>query len=138
MNRTIGQVLRHNLRSSSTSSGLRGQQQPTKVMPMKHSYPKIDPMTLVGSDLNAMVGEIHQELQDELKNDSQLGDMAKYYFDGKGKAVRPVIAMTVGHAFNVHCGVPEDSDIYAKQRKVSIISEMIHTASLVHDDILDR
>ena len=52
--------------------------------------------------------------------------------------MRPVIAMTVGHAFNVHCGIPEDSDVYAKQRKVSIISEMIHTASLVHDDILDR
>jgi decaprenyl-diphosphate synthase subunit 1 len=62
----------------------------------------------------------------------------RYYFDGQGKAVRPVIAMTVGHAFNLHCGVPENSDIYAKQRKVAIISEMIHTASLVHDDILDR
>ena len=65
-------------------------------------------------------------------------DFCRYYFDGQGKAVRPVIAMTVGHAFNVHCGIPEDSDVFAKQRKVSIISEMIHTASLVHDDILDR
>ena len=52
--------------------------------------------------------------------------------------MRPVIAMTVGHAFNVHCGVPETSDIFAKQRKVAIVSEMIHTASLCHDDILDR
>ena len=46
--------------------------------------------------------------------------------------------MTIGHAFNVHCGVPENSDIFSKQRKVAIVSEMIHTASLVHDDILDR
>ena len=62
----------------------------------------------------------------------------RYYFDGQGKAVRPVIAMTVGHAFNVHCGVPEDSEVFMKQRKVSIISEMIHTASLLHDDVLDK
>ena len=46
--------------------------------------------------------------------------------------------MTIGHAYNIHCGVPENSKVYSDQRKVSIISEMIHTASLVHDDILDK
>ena len=65
-------------------------------------------------------------------------EFSRYYFDGQGKAIRPVIALSVGHAFNAHCGVPEDSDIFSKQRKVSIISEMIHTASLLHDDILDK
>ena len=62
--------------------------------------------------------------------------MAKYYFDGAGKGLRPVIAMCVGHAFNIHTGrvgKPEEG-----QRMVAIISEMIHTASLVHDDILDH
>jgi len=135
--RQLFHVLRQELRSSSTSSGLRGQHQPGKV-PVLHQYPKIDPMTLVGHDLSQMVGEIHQELDDELKSDIELGQMAQYYFDGEGKGVRPIIAMTVGHAFNVHCGVPESSDIFAKQRKVAIVSEMIHTASLCHDDILDR
>jgi len=135
--RQLFNVLRQELRSSSTSSGLRGQHQPGKV-PVLHQYPKIDPMTLVGHDLSQMVGEIHQELDDELKSDIELGQMAQYYFDGEGKGVRPIIAMTVGHAFNVHCGVPETSDIFAKQRKVAIVSEMIHTASLCHDDILDR
>jgi len=135
--RQLFNVLRQELRSSSTSSGLRGQHQPGKV-PVLHQYPKIDPMTLVGHDLSQMVGEIHQELEDELKSDIELGQMAQYYFDGEGKGVRPIIAMTVGHAFNVHCGVPETSDIFAKQRKVAIVSEMIHTASLCHDDILDR
>ena len=28
--------------------------------------------------------------------------------------------------------------VLTKQRKVALISEMIHTASLVHDDILDH
>lgn len=139
--RQLFNILRQELRSSrssSTSTGLRGQHQPTKVMPVLHQYPKIDPMSLVGHDLSQMVGEIHQELDDELKSDIELGQMAQYYFDGEGKGVRPVIAMTIGHAFNVHCGVSESSDIFAKQRKVAIVSEMIHTASLCHDDILDR
>merc|ERR1712241_1539017 len=136
--RQVFNILRQNLRPSSTSTGVRGQHQPTKVMPVLHQYPKIDAMSLVGPELDEMVGEIHKDLDEELKNDIELGQMAKYYFDGQGKSIRPVIAMTIGHAFNVHCGVPEDSDIFSKQRKVAIVSEMIHTASLVHDDILDR
>ena len=70
----------------------------------------------------------------------------RYYFDGQGKAIRPVIALTVGHAFNHHFATLDDintnsrefSNLQRKQRQVSIISEMIHTASLVHDDILDK
>jgi hypothetical protein len=62
----------------------------------------------------------------------------RYYFDGHGKAVRPVIAMTLGHAVNHHFGIGDNVDIVRKQRKVAIISEMIHTASLVHDDVLGR
>ena len=55
--------------------------------------------------------------------------------------------MTLAHAFNQHFehfnGSPQISpqeflNLQRKQRQVSIISEMIHTASLVHDDILDK
>ena len=96
----------------------------------------IDPFHLVDGDLKTMFEEIHQELDEELYYDSELREMSKYYFDGKGKAVRPVIAMCVGHAFNQHMGTFKEN--VCNQRKVAIISEMIHTASLVHDDILDH
>merc|ERR550519_1079942 len=50
--------------------------------------------------------------------------------------------MCVGHAFNEHVAKlkenPRKSKTIENQRKVAIISEMIHTASLVHDDILDH
>lgn len=57
-----------------------------------------------------------------------------------------MIALTIGHAFNLHfCSLDninerslEFQTLQRKQRQVSIISEMIHTASLVHDDILDK
>lgn len=135
--RQLLNLVRQELRSSSTSSGLSGQHQPGKVLPVKHQYPKIDPMSLVGHELSLTFANGRKELDDELKSDIELGEMAQYYFSGEGKGMRPVIAMCVGHAFNVHCGVPEGSDVLEKQRKVSIVSEMIHTASLCHDDILD-
>ena len=68
----------------------------------------------------------------------------RYYFDGQGKAIRPVIAMTLAHAFNQDFqkrGDLEERKLEAllwKQRRGAIISEMIHTASLVHDDVLDK
>merc|ERR1711992_274899 len=83
-----------------------------------------------------MFKDIHDELDLELLHNSELGEMSKYYFDGKGKAVRPVIAMCVGHAFNHHMGMFGEN--VKHQRKVALISEMIHTASLVHDDVLDH
>ena len=108
----------------------------TNLAPGKIGLVDFDPFLLVEGDLKTMFKEIHQELDMELIHDSELGEMSKYYFDGKGKAVRPVIAMCVGHAFNQHMGMFGEN--VKHQRKVAIISEMIHTASLVHDDILDH
>ena len=72
--RILTSLLKQSSRSSSTSKGLRGQQQPTSKAVQ---YPKVDALTLVSEDLNAMVGEIHDELQKELKSDIELGKMAK-------------------------------------------------------------
>ena len=75
--RQVFNLLRQNLRPSSTSTGVRGQHQPTKVMPVLHQYPKIDAMALVGPELNEMFGEIKKDLDEELKNDIELGKIAK-------------------------------------------------------------
>lgn len=96
-------------------------------------------MELVGPELHDMFTEIHSELDKEIHhNQAELSDLAKYYFDGKGKAIRPVIAMTLAHAFNHSQGVGSDESLLWKQRRGAIISEMIHTASLLHDDVLDK
>ena len=47
--------------------------------------------------------------------------------------------MCVGHMCNHHSGDQVDnSEVARRQRSVAMVSEMIHTASLVHDDILDH
>jgi len=98
-------------------------------------------MELVGPELHDMFIEIHSELDKEIHHkQDELAELAKYYFDGQGKAIRPVIAMTLAHAFNQnnHGTADGDPSLLWKQRRVAVISEMIHTASLVHDDVLDK
>jgi len=97
-----------------------------------------DPFQLTEKELSSLVSDIHQELDHEILQDSDMREMSKYYFDGKGKAIRPVIALCLGHAFNHHTGVTSDLEVVKNQRRVAVISEMIHTASLIHDDVVDH
>ena len=53
--------------------------------------------------------------------------------------MRPCIALCVGQLSNYHMGnMEEQGDTARRQKMVAIVSEMIHTVSLVHDDILDH
>ena len=53
--------------------------------------------------------------------------------------MRPCIAMCVGHMANTHQDEGgEHREKEVRQRSIAVVSEMIHTASLVHDDILDH
>merc|ERR1719167_1169524 len=81
--------------------------------------------------------DIHSQLERDLVLDTELGELSRYYFDGGGKLLRPCIAMCVGHMANTH-HQGRDRDTITKQRDVAMVAEMIHTASLVHDDILDH
>ncbi|KAE9414050.1 hypothetical protein Angca_006730, partial [Angiostrongylus cantonensis] len=73
---------------------------------------------------------------------TSLEKMAKYYFEQGGKMLRPTIALLMASACNaaapkgvrLECGSEEVS---LNQYKIGMISEMIHTASLVHDDVID-
>jgi len=98
-----------------------------------------DAFQLAQGNLSTMIGDIHAELEVGLElQASQLGEVARYYFDGSGKAVRPVIAVCLGMAALKTTGAATNPEVEAKQRQVALVSEMIHTASLLHDDILDR
>lgn len=88
----------------------------------------------LASDLARMVQEIHQQLKNT--NQGQLEEMSTYYLDGKGKAIRPVLTLMMANAVNSHLDV-QNTEVIRLQRQVAIISEMYHTSSLVHDDVID-
>ncbi|XP_055345714.1 all trans-polyprenyl-diphosphate synthase PDSS1-like [Paramacrobiotus metropolitanus] len=98
----------------------------------QHSFPS--PYELVGDDLAAIYEEIRTELQCDLPD---LVDLARYYFTAQGKAFRPMVVLLMAAACGRHNADYCDA-VAHKQRKVAIIAEMIHTASLIHDDVIDE
>uniref|UniRef100_A0A8C8RWR0 All trans-polyprenyl-diphosphate synthase PDSS1 n=1 Tax=Pelusios castaneus TaxID=367368 RepID=A0A8C8RWR0_9SAUR len=91
-----------------------------------------DPFKLGRKDLKNLYEDIKKEL---LVSAAELREMCEYYFDGKGKAFRPMIVVLMARACNNHYN--NSGEVQPGQRSVAIIAEMIHTASLVHDDIID-
>ncbi|XP_069770668.1 all trans-polyprenyl-diphosphate synthase PDSS1 isoform X2 [Narcine bancroftii] len=71
----------------------------------------------------------------QLAVSSDLKEICDYYFDGKGKAFRPMIVILMGKACNLHHS--KSRELLKSQHSVGMIVEMIHTASLVHDDVID-
>ena len=56
---------------------------------------------------------------------------AEHLFEAKGKSMRPALVLLVSRA------TMSDRDITSRHRRLAEITEMIHTASLVHDDVID-
>ncbi|XP_058063414.1 all trans-polyprenyl-diphosphate synthase PDSS1 [Anopheles bellator] len=96
----------------------------------------IDPYILLEDELKYIFEDIRQEIS-RATNHQELNKIAVYYFDGQGKAFRPMVAMLMAKALNYHMH-NENSNIVSAQRQIAMISEMIHTASLVHDDVIDQ
>jgi all-trans-nonaprenyl-diphosphate synthase len=57
---------------------------------------------------------------------------AEHLFGAKGKRLRPAIVFLVSRATML------DREITLRHRRLAEITEMIHTASLVHDDVVDE
>mmetsp|Transcript_24701 Transcript_24701/g.59553 ORF Transcript_24701/g.59553 Transcript_24701/m.59553 type:complete len:523 (-) Transcript_24701:150-1718(-) len=76
-----------------------------------------------------------------------LNSAARYFFNsedgkGKGKQVRPVMVMLLSRAMmhidnELETSSPRLTHILKSQRRLAEITEMIHTASLFHDDVID-
>uniref|UniRef100_H2MCD3 Prenyl (decaprenyl) diphosphate synthase, subunit 1 n=1 Tax=Oryzias latipes TaxID=8090 RepID=H2MCD3_ORYLA len=93
-----------------------------------HSDAKLeDPFTLAQKDLTTLYDDIKKEL---FISRTELKSLCDYYFDGRGKAIRPIIVVLMARALNIHNLLPG-------QKAIAMITEMIHTASLVHDDVID-
>ncbi len=74
------------------------------------------------SDLRSLIGAGHPILQ----------AAAEHLFSAGGKKVRPGIVLLISRALS------SDGDLSPRHRRLAEITEMIHTASLVHDDVVDE
>lgn len=83
------------------------------------------PFELVRPDLEKVEVAIREQVRDF---DSAVEPYIAYICNTSGKRIRPALAILVGGAAG---GVSED------HRKIGVILELIHMATLVHDDIID-
>lgn len=102
------------------------------------SPPGPDPYKLVGDDLNYIKKSIKKLLTSQkgessaLTSNGVLTMAAREFMDRKGKSFRPMLVLLIGRA--------TDADFATDTRhsKLAVISEMIHTASLIHADVLEE
>ncbi|XP_078378555.1 all trans-polyprenyl-diphosphate synthase PDSS1-like isoform X2 [Oculina patagonica] len=91
-----------------------------------------DPQALTKAHLSHLCEAIKKELNSSI---TPLREVSHYYFDGQGKYIRPMIVLLAAGACNSHTS--DTRTILPSQETVVMVSEMIHTASLVHDDVID-
>jgi all-trans-nonaprenyl-diphosphate synthase len=94
-------------------------------------------MTSFTTSLLAPVENDLQILTDNLKQlisarHPILGAAAEHLFEAGGKRIRPAIVLLVSRA------TMPDHEPTHRHRRLAEITEMIHTASLVHDDVVDE
>ncbi|MEM9154778.1 MAG: solanesyl diphosphate synthase [Cyanobacteria bacterium P01_F01_bin.33] len=78
-------------------------------------------LKLLRQNLKGLVGAQHPIL----------GAAAEHLFEAQGKGLRPGLVLLMARA------TATDRQLTPKHRRLAEITEMIHTASLVHDDVLD-
>ena len=74
------------------------------------------------SDLRSLIGAGHPILQ----------AAAEHLFSAGGKRLRPGIVLLISRALSA------DGELSSRHRRRAETTEMIHTASLVHDDVVDE
>ena len=82
---------------------------------------ELDLETMV-NNIRGLIGAGHPILQ----------AAAEHLFSAGGKRIRPGIVLLISRALSA------DSELTSRHRRLAEITEMIHTASLVHDDVVDE
>ncbi|EKX50057.1 geranylgeranyl pyrophosphate synthase [Guillardia theta CCMP2712] len=95
-----------------------------------------DPFALVKEELSPFSDSI----KDVVDTDHPiLSEAAKHFFaERQGKRFRPTIVMLMAKATAPNPKEHRSGPVYEKQAELGQITEMIHVASLIHDDVLDE
>ena len=83
-------------------------------------------MAPIATELSRVEAVLKSELQ---TGNSSIREMLEYVGELGGKRLRPCLLLLAAKA----CGEPTEESV-----RLSVVVEMVHTATLVHDDVLDK
>ena len=86
----------------------------------------------VARDIERQIGEICDEQNPAVPVRQYVSDTIRHIFKVSGKLMRPALVLLTARAVN-HDGHPSDDSLI----KLGAAVELVHAASLVHDDIID-
>nr|ASQ40926.1 geranyl pyrophosphate synthase 1 [Pelargonium graveolens] len=104
---------------------------------------QLDPFSLVADELSLVADRLRAMVVAEVP---KLASAAEYFFKlgVEGKRFRPTVLLLMATALNVSMPKAYDgqgnalpTELRARQMSIAEITEMIHVASLLHDDVLD-
>lgn len=105
---------------------------------------QLDPFSLVADELSLLANRLREMVVAEVP---KLASAAEYFFKlgVEGKRFRPTVLLLMATALNLpipkslphSVGDNLTMDLRTRQQCVAEITEMIHVASLLHDDVLD-
>ena len=89
---------------------------------------------LTQQEIYALVGEDLERVEDELRvyTRSPIGpisEIGRYLIDAGGKRVRPALMLLTARMLG---------DVSGATIRLAAVMELIHNATLVHDDVIDR
>ncbi|PSS04917.1 Solanesyl diphosphate synthase [Actinidia chinensis var. chinensis] len=105
---------------------------------------QLDPFSLVENELSMLANRLRSMVVAEVP---KLASAAEYLFKMgvEGKRFRPTVLLLLATALNVRIPGPASDgvidslpmELRKRQQRIAEITEMIHVASLLHDDVLD-
>ncbi|KAK3204485.1 hypothetical protein Dsin_018531 [Dipteronia sinensis] len=108
------------------------------------SEAQLDPFSLVADELSIITKRLRSVVGSEVP---KLASAAEYFFKMgvEGKRFRPTVLLLMATALNVRLSEPLSdgvgealtTELRTRQQCIAEITEMIHVASLLHDDVLD-
>ncbi|GAB4858288.1 Solanesyl diphosphate synthase 3, chloroplastic/mitochondrial [Ancistrocladus abbreviatus] len=104
----------------------------------------LDPFSLVADELSLVAARLRSMVVAEVP---KLASAAEYFFKlgVEGKRFRPTVLLLMATALNIPVHISSTDrvvddlavELRARQQCIAEITEMIHVASLLHDDVLD-
>ena len=92
----------------------------------QNSAPKSNPLTAIAADMQAVDAAIRAQLYSDVPLVSQIAD---YIISAGGKRIRPALVLLMSKAWDYRG---------TEHHKLAAVIEFIHTATLLHDDVVDE